>query len=88
MGTGDIREVQDYFWDFRAAWKTIGLQLGIDVGTLDSIERTQRWVVDDCLRELLICWLKRGTPNPTRSAMDAVLRSKPLAGVSTAAGEL
>ena len=88
MGTGDLREVQDFFWEFRAEWKTIGVELGIDIATLDSIEKSNVRVVEDCLREMLTRWLRRATPKPTRSAMAAVLKSKPLAGVSTTAGEL
>ena len=84
----DIREVQDFFWDIRAAWKTIGLELGIDMGTLDSIERTHRMVAEDCLLEMLKRWLQHVTPKPTRSVMASVLQSKPLAGLSTTAGEL
>ena len=81
--------MQDFFWDFRASWKTIGLELGIDMGTLDSIERTHRMVVEDCLLEMLKCWLQHATPKLTRSAMAVVLQSKPLAGVVTIAeGEL
>ena len=87
MGIDDIREVQDFFWDIRAAWKTIGLELGIDMGTLDSIERTHRMVVEDCLLHMLKHWLLHVTPKPTRSAMAAVLQSKTLAEVSTTAGE-
>ena len=39
MAIGDIKEVQDFFWDIRAAWEMIGLELGIDMSTVDSIER-------------------------------------------------
>ena len=77
-----MREVQDFFWDVRAEWRNIGLGLGIDVGTLDSIERTNRMVVEDCLYVLLKHWL-RNNPKPTRSAMVKVLHSKPLASVSS-----
>ena len=78
-----MREVQDFFWDVRAEWRNIGLGLGIDVGTLDSIERTNRMVVEDCLYALLKCWLQHDSPKPTRSAMIEVLRSKPLASASS-----
>ena len=83
IGIGDIREVQDFFWDIRASWKTIGLELGIDMGTLDSIERTHRMVVEDCLLEMLKRWLQHDNPVPTRSAMIEVLRSKSLASASS-----
>ena len=83
LGIGDLREVQDLFWDVRAEWRNIGLGLGIDVGTLASIERTNRMVVEDCLYALLRRWLQHNSPRPTRSAMIKVLQSKPLASVSS-----
>ena len=84
---GDMREVVEFFWDFRSQWKLIGIELNIDMGTLNSIDRNNR-KCDDCLIALADEWLHRANPKPTRSAMAAVLQSRPLAGVSTTAGEL
>ena len=78
-----MREVQDLFWDVRAEWKNIGLGLGIDAGTLASIERTNRMVVEDCFYALLELWLRNDSPKPTRSAMIEVLHSKPLVSASS-----
>ena len=78
----------EFFWDIRAEWRNIGLGLGINVGTLDSIERTNRMVVKDCFCALLECWLQHDNPKPTRSAMNEVLHFKPLASVlSSGKGE-
>ena len=32
-----MREVLDQTWNYRARWKFIGIELGIDMGTLDAI---------------------------------------------------
>ena len=88
LGIDDMREVHDLFWDVRAEWKNIGLALGIDAGTLASIERTNRTVVEDCFYALLECWLQHDNPKPTRSAMTEVLHSKPLvSALSSGKGE-
>ena len=72
-----MREVLDCFWDYRSKWKLIGIALGIDSGTLDSITKNQR-DVEDCLIELIKVWLRSETA--TMSVMSAVLQSKPVAG--------
>ena len=83
-----MREVLDFFWKFRSKWKLIGIELKIDMGTLDSIDKDNR-KSEDCLVELASKWLRRATPEPTRSAMAAVLQSKPLTDeMTTAESEL
>ena len=85
LGIDDMREVLDFFWDFRAKWKFIGLDLHIDMGTLDSIEEDNRNKSDKCLIEVIKVWLRGTTSkvNPTRSTMVAVLQSKYVAGGAT-----
>ena len=78
LDIGNLREVLDLFSDYRAEWKTIGLKLGIDAGTLNAIERDNGSDVEGCLLELITVWLKGQNPKPTRSAMTAVLQSKPM----------
>ena len=76
---GNMREVLDSFWDFRAHWKMIGVQLGIDMGTLDSI-RANNLQVEDCVTDMIATWLRGTNPRPTRSAMATVLSSKCVTG--------
>ena len=85
LGIDDMREVLDFFWEFRAKWKLIGLDLCIDIGTLDSIEVGKRNQPEDCLVEVIKVWLRGTTSkvNPTRSAMFTVLQSKCVAGGAT-----
>ena len=62
----------------------IGIELRIDMGTVDSIEK-DNGKVEDCLMELTSTWLKGTNPRPTRSAMAAILQSRLMAGGKTLA---
>ena len=77
LGIHNMREVLDFFWDYRSKWKLIGIGLGIDSGTLDSINKNEG-DVEDCLIELIKVWLRGKMA--TMSVMSAVLQSKPVAG--------
>ena len=68
-------------WDYRARWKSIGIELRVDSGTLDAIEKDYR-LANDCLQEMIKHWL-RNSPRPTRETIRVALRSKL---VSNAAG--
>ena len=68
-------------WNYRARWKFIGVELSIDMGTLDAIERDCK-LVDDCLLRMINTWL-RNCPRPTRETIRVALKSK---HVSNAAG--
>ena len=70
-------------WDYRARWKSIGIELRVDTGTLDAIEADNR-KVNDCLQEVIKYWL-RNSPRPTRETIKVALQSKL---VSNAAGNL
>ena len=86
LGIHNMREVLDCFWDYRAKWKLIGIELGIDSGTLDSINMNERYV-ENCLIELIKVWLRGRTA--TVSKMSTVLQSKPDArGVPSAPDKL
>ena len=61
-------------WDYRAGWKSIGIELRVDTGTLDTIEKDYR-SANDCLREMIIYWL-RNSPKPTKETIRVALRSK------------
>ena len=76
-----MKEVLDEMWDYRARWKFIGIQLKINNGTLDAIEKDCK-TVDDCLLSVIKNWL-RNSPRPTRETIKVALQSKL---VSSAAG--
>ena len=75
----NLREVLDIFWDYRASWKLIGVELGIDSGMLEAIDKNHSRV-EDQLVQLIVKWLRGNNPKPTRSKMARVLQSKYLMG--------
>ena len=54
MTIDDLNAVIDALWKARAKWKNIGICIGVDAGTLDTMKGSD----DDCLRETLSHWLK------------------------------
>ena len=71
----NFREIVDLTWPHRAKWIQIGLELGIDIGTLGAIKVNNK-KTEDCLNELIRYWLKHGKPKPTRAAIIAVVTSE------------
>ena len=74
LSPDNTKEVLDEMWDYRARWKFIGIQLQIDDGTLDAIEKDCK-MVDDCLLRMINYWL-RNSPRPTRETIQVALQSK------------
>ena len=70
-----MKEVLNLTWNYRSRWRFIGIELGIDVNTLDTIERDHR-MAEDCLTKLITIWLRRANPKPTRSAITKALESQ------------
>lgn len=68
-----MSEVQRYFWNVRACWKSIGSELGVDQGSLSAFEKTHKGSVDDCLLEVLRTWLLQ--PDCSRHKMKKALQS-------------
>ena len=71
----NTREIIDLTWSHRAKWYLIGIELGIDTGTLDAIEKDNK-KVGDCLTQLITGWLRNTKPRPTRTAISATLKSE------------
>ena len=73
----DLPQVFRAVFDARTKWYDIGLELKIDVGSLDAIEEDNPRDVQDCLRALLKKWLRRAQPNykPTWGALMEALES-------------
>ena len=51
-------------FSIRSQWKSLGLFLEVDEGTLDAIELDNK-KADDCLREMLKAWLRKCDPRPS-----------------------
>ena len=73
-----MREVLDQTWPFRAGWMYIGIELGIDVSTLEAtkINCMMAGGVEACLTAMTIIWLRNNNPKPTRLALDKALQSE------------
>ena len=82
LSTDNMREIIDLTWEYRAGWRFIGIELGIDFGTLSAIEADNR-KVEDCLIGLINFWLRNVHPTPTRHAMNMAIKSE---HVTSAAG--
>ena len=50
-------------------WMNIGVLLDIDTGRLDAIKTAENHAPDDCLREMLMIWLKGVPPPPSWAAI-------------------
>ena len=74
--------LQDELFDLRSKWYNIGVQINIDIGTLQSIKSEFSIDNGDALRELLTHWLK-GTP--TWEELFRALRSRPVGAHDIAA---
>ena len=59
----DLKTVQGALWDAKCKWYNLGLELGLDRSTLDTISANQREQVEDCFREVLSKWLDLVTPS-------------------------
>ncbi|XP_064385938.1 uncharacterized protein LOC135334611 isoform X3 [Halichondria panicea] len=74
-GSLTLREVRTALWSARAKWMSLGLVLGLPVGTLEAIQEANLTnMPGDCFTELLAEWLK-SSPNPTWSQLVEALRS-------------
>ena len=75
----DTVEIINLAWDHRARWRFIGIELGIDQGTLDAISADER-DVGDRLTRMINIWLRNTEPRPTQSAIKAALASERVSG--------
>ena len=73
LNINNLTEVYEEMKSYRARWKFIGIQFGIDIMTLQEIDKAN-WKVEICLHQLIIHWLKSDSLRPTRSAMKAALK--------------
>ena len=78
----NIKEMLDLTWDYRSKWKFIGIELGIDTGTLDTIDMDNR-KAEQCLMELITLWLRGINSRPNQRVMIDALQSSRVAGGAT-----
>lgn len=59
----------------RVNWKNIGIELDIDLGTLNAIEKHRKGDPDECLLDMLNMWLKQVDPPPSWESLAEALES-------------
>ena len=73
-----LKNARSALYPVRAKWRDIGIELEIDIGTLDSIERSCHFQDNDCLTRMLDYWLKQTDPPPSWDAILEALESGPV----------
>ena len=79
-----LRTLLNKLWSARSEWYNIGLGLGLSADELKSIDQKER-KPGDCLREVLIEWLKQR--NPRKFQLIEALR-QPCVGYENLAEDL
>ena len=79
-----LQALLNELWNARSEWYNIGLGLGLSADELKSINQKER-KPGDCLREVLIEWLKKR--NPRKSQLIEALR-QPCVGYEQLADDL
>lgn len=80
LGPESLPFLHDELYDIRGKWYDIGVQIGVDVGTLESI-KNEYGDGGDALRQVLTHWLKR---EPTWEPLFKALRSRPVRALTIA----
>ena len=74
----ELRSVINRIWEARSKWKTIGIELKLEITDLDAISMKHGSDTDACLTEMLTMWLKRTEHRPKWSTMIRALESRPV----------
>jgi len=68
-----MRDLNRYVTNVYAAdWKDIGLELGLQLYTLNNIQKNNHSIVEECLKDVLDKWLTL-TPNATWGTLEIAL---------------
>jgi hypothetical protein len=73
VGVDDLSRLYREYFSSRAKWRAIGCSLGVSASDLEAIEINQHGKCEDCFRQLLINWLRKGgrkTEEELRQAID------------------
>ena len=79
LSVDDLAAVQRKLYDVKTEWYNLGLELGLRVSTLDSIDAKYNSDPSQCFRQVLKEWLKGVNPPPTWRAMVKALKSPTVA---------
>ena len=58
-GEDDLQDVMSAVTDLTWRWKNLGISLGVRAGDLETIESANPHSPSDCLREMLLQWLRQ-----------------------------
>jgi len=79
LSVDDLAEVQRKLYAVKTEWYNLGLELGLRVSTLDSINARYNGNPSQCFRQVLKDWLQGVEPPPTWQAMVDALKSPTVA---------
>ena len=68
----DFSTVHDKLFKARTEWHNIGLELGVDIDTLESIRLQFNDRHDECLKKMLTCCLQSHGPLTWRGLCDCL----------------
>ena len=71
----DLRDVRRLLYRVRRQWYNIGIELGLEIGDLDTIKSAYK-DPGDALIEMLKVWLKSTKPLPTWKALGDALKEE------------
>ena len=73
LTTDDLATLQNALFEVRDKWYHLGVQLKVPISDLKAIRTQYLNNPDDCLLEMLSCWLSNTTPSPTwQTVVDAL----------------
>ena len=75
LSTKDLKTVRKELFDAATKWYDIGLEVGLECSTLDNIKGMYQ-DNQDCLREMIKCFLKQVNPKPTWKIVVDALKDK------------
>ena len=75
LSIDDLCTVFTELFSARSKWHCIGIQLKMNCHDLDAIKARNKEDPDDCLKDLLSCWLRQIKSKPTWSAVVSALKS-------------
>ena len=79
-GQEDLGKVLDHIWGARSRWFNLGMQLSVSIGDLEAINSDHQEKSGECLRAMLLKWLRKTDPSPTWKALVDALNA-PSVGV-------
>lgn len=72
----DLKQVKEFLFEVQDKWLDIGIELGVDIDELFRIKSEFNNNPADCLREMIIAWLKFYAPLPSLKTLCEALCSK------------